>query len=118
MLLSNEDVGVYIKLMCGLWISGNSLPFDLDKLAIVAMTTGEAMHRIWPNIEDKFVIDSGIVKHARFEKMIDLADIRRKAGTKGGRPKQMESKTKANGKQTQKQSVSNLPKNEERRTKT
>lgn len=119
-LLSDEATGVYIKLLSQLWIQGNLLPFSFPKLAAISMTTPEVMHRVWPELEDKFIIEDGNVMHARFQKMMEISEKRRDSGGQGGRT------SKANRKQTAKQNKSkesskseaNSLKNEERRLKT
>lgn len=99
MHLSDEATGVYWKLLSALWINGNLLPFCLTKLARFAMTTPEVMHRVWPEIEDKFTVEGGNVMHDRFTKTMELSEKRRECGSKGGRPKlqkQNKSKSEAN----------------------
>ena len=99
-LLSDEATGVYIKLLSQLWIQGNLLPFSFPKLAAISMTTPEVMHRVWPELEDKFIIEDGNVMHARFQKMMEISEKRRDSGGQGGRT------SKANRKQTAKQNKS------------
>jgi len=114
--LSDEACGIYIKVMCVLWEHGNSL-------AKVIFTDTEVMHRVWPEIEDKFVIENGKVTHHRFTKMIELSEIRRQSGGKGGKAtqakvKQSPSKSKAKAKAKPKELVEERStKNEERKMK-
>lgn len=121
--MPDEAIGVYIKLLCALWIKGNSLPSGLSSLTISASTLPSVMEEVWPIIEDKFEIVDGMVTHPRFTKMIDLAEKNRQNGVKGGRPK-VEIKNpngnpNGNPNKTQRQSESKAKtlKNEERRMK-
>lgn len=89
-LLTDEAVGVYIKLLSQLWIQNNLLPFCYSKLARAAMTTPEVMERVWPEIESKFLIAGGNVSNLRLQNMIEVREKRKVSGSKGG-------KSKANG---------------------
>ena len=82
--MSDEACGVYIKIMCVLWEHGNSIPMKLDAIGRATFTSGEVMQRIWPEIEDKFIIENGKVMHHRFAKMIELSEVRRQSGSQGG----------------------------------
>lgn len=93
MLLSDEAVGIYIKLMSALWIKGNQLPSDHAKLAKAAQTTLEALDRVWGELEGHFEEADGFIAHARFTKDIGIRESRRAAGKMGG-------DAKANGKQS------------------
>lgn len=114
--LDEEQTGVYIKLLCCLWIHGNSIPDDLGKLARAASIPPPVIEKVWPSIKDKFIIESGNVMHARFARMMEISEIRRESGINGGRPKkQTESKTKS---KSESKSKAICQKNEERRLKT
>jgi uncharacterized protein YdaU (DUF1376 family) len=101
MLLNEEETGVYIKVLCSLWIQGNSIPYSVPTLARVTATPQDVLERVWPSIADKFAIIDGYLSHPRFEKMISLSQVRRETGGKGGRPPVGEKK--ANGNQTDNQ---------------
>ena len=121
MMLSDEAAGVYWKLLCSLWIQGNLLPFCYKRLAIAAQTTPDVMERIWPMIADKFVVSDSGVTHPRFSQMMELAEKRRKSGSKGGKAKAQtssKSPSKAHSKSPSKSLAnSRRTKYEERSTK-
>ena len=87
MMLNEEETGVYIKLLCALWIQGNSVPFRFSVLARVTATPQDIFENVWPKIEDKFIIQDGNVMHARFDKMMNISHVNRENGSLGGRPK-------------------------------
>jgi len=120
-LLDEEQVGVYIKLLCCLWIQGNSVPSGFPKLARAASIPEDVLQRVWPSIQDKFVIENGNVTHARFTKMMEITERNRLNGVCGGRPAKTQNKTQSiSQSKTQKetQSKPNSLKIEERRLKT
>lgn len=113
--LSDEATGIYIKLLCQLWIQKNLLSFCFSSLAAMAQTTPDVLERVWPEIEDKFQTDGENIWHARFAEMIELSEKRRLSGQNGGRPKkQTESKRKANQKQNDNQNESKSKANSRR----
>lgn len=115
-LLDEEQTGVYIKLLCCLWIQGNSVPSGFSILARAASIPVDVLERTWPSIKDKFVIENGSVMHARFTKMMEISDRNRLNGVCGGRPTKTQNETQS---KTQKETQSNPKslKNEERRLK-
>lgn len=117
MLVSNEGVGVYMKLLSALWISGNLLPFCYDKLSVACLTTATEFERIWPEIESKFEVIDGNVSHQRFSKMIDLAEKRRSSGSKGGKSKAAKSSKTPSKQGSKTLANSRRVKNEERSMK-
>jgi len=109
--LNEEETGAYIKLLCCLWIQGNCVPDNLDKLSRASSIPLPVLERVWPSIQDKFVIQSGNVTHARFARMMEISEIRREVGAKAKQtPKQNGSKSKS-------KSGAICLKNEERRMK-
>ena len=123
-MLSEAETGVYIKLLCALWINANSLPFRFSKLARATATPQEELEKLWPSIEDKFIIEDGTVMHARFQKMMHIAEIKRQNGSQGGRPKKpnenLNGNQNGNQNKTNGESKTKAPplKNEERSMKT
>lgn len=116
LLLNEEQTGAYIKILCCLWIQGNSISSELETLSRGASIPLQVLDRVWPAIKDKFVIENGNVTHARFSAMMDLSDKNRLNGVCGGRPATTQSKTQ-NRTQTKTQSKPNALKYEERRMK-
>lgn len=115
MLLSDEAVGIYIKLLSALWIHGNALPEQEEKLVRSANTTSDALRRCWPELKDKFDVENGVVSHPRFSHMLEVAEARSENGKKGGRGNK--SKTKAKQKLNKSKSKANALKYEDRRLK-
>lgn len=90
--LEDHEIGVYIKLLCALWINGNSLSFRFTKLARTTSTPLNVFESVWPEIACKFVIVDGFISHPRFSRMMKISEINKQNGSLGGRP------VKANGK--------------------
>lgn len=128
MLLDEEAVGVYIKLLCALWIVDNRLPFDFKKLARASNTPPKTLERVWPEIQDKFEVASNVLSHPRFTRDLAILAKRRASGSLGGRAKeQARQSSEQDSKQgsessskslaNEKQSLSKVMKTEERRMK-
>ena len=122
--LSNEEVGLYIRLLSLLWIRGGKMPFDVDRLARMTGTPILEWDALWNEIQNKFQIADNIISHARFDEMIATRERRQAAGSLtgklGGRPKnetQLKGKTKRNQKANETQTKRNVMKNEDRRMK-
>jgi uncharacterized protein YdaU (DUF1376 family) len=106
MLMDNETVGVYIKLLSVLWISNNSLPLEFTQLSRAThCDSPEKFLEAWSHIADKFEIAGNTVSHPRFTNMIELREKRKASGSLGGTTrvantyKQTPSKRQANAKQ-------------------
>ena len=128
MLLDEEAVGVYIKLLCALWIVDNRLPFDFKKLARASNTPPKTLERVWPEIQDKFEVASNVLSHPRFTRDLAILAKRRASGSLGGRAKeQARQSSEQDSKQgsessskslaNEKQKPNKVVKNEIRRTK-
>jgi uncharacterized protein YdaU (DUF1376 family) len=114
MMLTDAECGIYIKLLCSLWINKNLLPFCYDKLARCAMANVEEFEAAWPSIEDKFVVSDGTISHPRFTKMMELSEIRRETGSKGGFSKANNSSKTSSKTSSKRLASARRMKNEER----
>ena len=122
--MSNEEVGLYIRLLSLLWIRGGTMPFDVERLARMTGTPLLEFDRLWQELQSKFEIAGNVISHARFDEMIATRERRQAAGSLtgklGGRPKketQTKGKDKGNRKAIERQSKRNVMKNEDRRMK-
>ena len=82
--MTNEQVGVYIRLLCHEWIHG-SIPEDLPALAGLARTTTEHMEAIWPGVAPCFTARSGRLINRRLEEERVQANKRLAGARKGGK---------------------------------
>jgi uncharacterized protein YdaU (DUF1376 family) len=100
MHLMADGHGAYLMLIGACWCSGNELPDDDANLAAIARLDRKAWLRLRPTLGRFFTIDGGTWSHDRVGQELDKAkritEARSKAGKRGGRPKQAESKPKAN----------------------
>ena len=83
-LMTNEQVGVYIRLLCHEWIHG-SIPEDLPALAGLARTTTEHMETIWPGVAPCFTSRNGRLINRRLEEERVQANKRLAGARKGGK---------------------------------
>ena len=68
MLMNNQAVGCYIKLLCFNWKQG-SIPDDIEKIARLCNEDGSAMAQLWPSLEPCFVPgENGRLINPRIEK--------------------------------------------------
>ena len=86
-LMSNQEVGCYIKLLCFNWKQG-SIPNDIDKLSRLCGESKEIMDAIWENIKSCFKENSsGRLVNPRIErervKQKRFSENRKKAGKLG-----------------------------------
>lgn len=99
MAMSDEACGVYVKLLCAMWIAGGELPYCKVRLAKCASTLLEAFERVWPEVEPKFVIATnnghGVIRNARLTQVQRLQELRAIAGSKGGKSSQAKHKAKS-----------------------
>ena len=118
-LMSAAAVGVYVRLMCRIWINGGSLPYCTAKLAIVCMITESEFLGLWPEMADKFDIDSDVLKQPRLSHMIEVSASRAMNGSQGGRPKKAKQKQigKQNKSKTESKTKANPLKYEDRSMK-
>ncbi len=87
MTTSDAATGVYIKLLCAMWVAGGSLPNCTTKLAICAQTTPEKFEAVWVEIQDKFVIatDEKTISNEKLNKVQKTQRVKATAGSKGGK---------------------------------
>ena len=81
-LMTNEQVGVYVRLLCHEWIHG-SIPAEIPALAGLARTSVEHMEAIWEGVALCFTSRNGRLINKRLEDERVKAN-RRLAGTRKG----------------------------------
>lgn len=85
-LMSNREVGCYVKLMCYCWREG-SIPNDTSKLAKLCGEDSSAMAELWQNIWHCFAVVENRLIHPRLseerEKQKRHSKERSKSGRKG-----------------------------------
>lgn len=59
MIMTNQEVGCYIKLLCFSWKQG-SIPNDINKIAKLCGENSIAMADLWENIKSCFVVGDSI----------------------------------------------------------
>jgi len=101
-LMTNQEVGCYIKLMAYCWREG-SIPSDVTKIAKLCGESG--MAEIWPNIAECFVIMGGTAErlvHPRLQrerdKQSEFKEKRSASGSIGASNKWGETPSKMHGK--------------------
>jgi len=87
MLMSNQAVGCYIKLLCINWKQG-SVPSDIETLALLCGEDGSTMARLWLSLKPCFKAnENGRLINPRLEqerqKQINFRKERSKSGKKG-----------------------------------
>jgi uncharacterized protein YdaU (DUF1376 family) len=92
-MMSNQELGCYIKLMCYCWREG-SIPADISKIAKLCSEDGSAMAQLWLSIGtcfDTATFDADRLVHPRLEKEREkqkaFKDERSAAGKKGAKAK-------------------------------
>jgi uncharacterized protein YdaU (DUF1376 family) len=92
-MMSNQELGCYIKLMCYCWREG-SIPADVTKIAKLCSEDGSAMAQLWLSIGtcfDTATFDADRLVHPRLEKEREkqkaFKDERSAAGKKGAKAK-------------------------------
>jgi len=86
-LMSNQEIGCYIKLMCLCWREG-SIPADVNKIAKLCGETGEAMAHSWLAISDCFAQakDNALrLVHPRLEKERNKQNEHKKERSSAGK---------------------------------
>jgi uncharacterized protein YdaU (DUF1376 family) len=90
-LMTNQELGCYIKLMCYCWREG-SIPADVSKIAKLCGEDGSAMAQLWLAIENCFdsaIDDASRLVHPRLEEERKKQDLfkkeRKSAGKKGAK---------------------------------
>lgn len=86
-LMSNQEVGCYIKLMAYCWREG-SIPADIAKIAKLCGEDGSAMAQLWLSIKQCFVLANGShdrLTHPRLEKEREKQGEFRKGRSEAGK---------------------------------
>ncbi len=90
-MMSNQQAGCYIKLMCYCWREG-SIPSDIDRIARLCSEDSQAMAGLWGGLKACFITsptDPQRLIHGRLDKeRIKQADFKKKmaeAGTNGAK---------------------------------
>lgn len=116
-LLTPAARGVYMDLLCYLWIHSNLLPFCYKRLASITRVSATEFESYWEQFGDKFEIVDGNVTHPRFAKMIEISKKRRDSGSKGGFAKSFASDNVPSKTPSKTLANSRRMKNEDRRMK-
>jgi len=69
-VMTDEQIGIYIRLMCHCWLEG-FIPSDLEKVSRICRRSREDMERLWPEIRECFREDADDpikLLHPRLEK--------------------------------------------------
>lgn len=66
-LMSNDQLGAYIRLLCYCWIHG-SIPAEIDKLATLCRTDAAAMPSLWEGLKKCFREGGDRLTHPRLDK--------------------------------------------------
>ena len=90
-LMTNQQVGIYIKLLCFCWLEG-SIPKNSSAIAKLCDETETAMAQLWPAISKCFEVsqldDERLVNKrldAERKKQQEFSDERKKAGKRGAK---------------------------------
>lgn len=86
-LMTNQEVGCYIKLMAYCWREG-SVPADVSKIAKLCGEESSAMAQLWPAISSCFaesIADENRLVHPRLEKERDKQEEHRKERAESGK---------------------------------
>lgn len=85
--LTTSELGVYIRLLCGMWIHGNELPYEYPKLARIAGISVDEFKESWNVIADKFTISGTKIRNERLDAVKRLQTVRATSGQIGGKQK-------------------------------
>lgn len=89
--LNTEQHGAYLLLLMACWKRGGELPNDPGMLSAMTKLSPASWRKNAAVLLDFFTIDGGVLVHGRVreeaEKAQRLSDLRRDAGSRGGRPK-------------------------------
>lgn len=98
-MLSAEETGAYVLLLCAMWNAGGVLPSDQRKLALAARVDPRRWHFVWPNIAGYFEIEGERITHNRLSKealrTTEIVSQRKAAGRAGGVAKSLKTKEAA-----------------------
>lgn len=91
-LMDNEGVGVYVKLLCRQWIEG-SLPDDTAALARLTGEPEESFARTWEFLESRFPAgDDGRLRNPRLADERDKAESIHSRKSQGGKTRKAQRK--------------------------
>jgi uncharacterized protein YdaU (DUF1376 family) len=95
--LSAEEVGIYMRLLCYQWDKGH-LPSDENRLSRIAGCDILTFKKAWVFLGFKFSVNNGeFIQNPRLEKTREEQEAfrvkQRLNGSKGGRPKKIETQT-------------------------
>ena len=100
--LTTLEHGAYALLLFTMWDRGGSLPYDLEKLRKVTRLSRANWKKVWPAIEDYFVISGDEITQKFLAETHEVVSQKRKTlsenGKKGGRPKSLKNKEPAKAK--------------------
>jgi len=83
-LMSNQEAGCYIKLLCYCWKEG-TIPKDVGKLGKLCGETLQSMELMWPNIQPCFKLNGDRYYHNRLDIERKKQSEWREKSSKGGK---------------------------------
>jgi uncharacterized protein YdaU (DUF1376 family) len=84
--MSDEELGVYVRLLFISWLDDGRISSDMDELARVLKTTPRRLKRLWPALESRWVGDgNGKLFNPRLEKERKEAEATHQALSEAGR---------------------------------
>lgn len=84
-LMSAEEVGVYVRLLCSAWVNGG-IPGDSDQLARIAGVTRRRLDAMWPVLKPCWHLNGdGKLHNPRQEVERKKQEQWREKSVKGGR---------------------------------
>jgi uncharacterized protein YdaU (DUF1376 family) len=96
LLLSAEQIGVYLLLLIALWNAGGELPDDDTKLSRVSRLTVHRWREVWIELAPFFEVKNGRITHGRLTKELQKSAgksaARATAGKRGGEAKALKDK--------------------------
>lgn len=100
--LTTLEHGAYALLLFTMWDRGGSLPYDLEKLRKVTRLSRANWKKVWPAIEDYFLISGDEITQKFLAETHEVVSQKRKTlsenGKKGGRPKSLKNNRSAKAK--------------------
>ena len=86
LMMTNQEVGCYIKLLCYCWLEG-SIPSDVNKIAKLCGENSSVMAELWPSLKSCFKSTGNYLKrlkHCRLEKEREKQDKYHKERSESG----------------------------------
>lgn len=92
--LTNEQHGIYLRLMMFMWRNGGSLPYDIKRICMMLNITKSKWNKHWNEVlKDLLLIENGEILQKRlqkeYEKALENKHKRAENGRRGGRPKSL-----------------------------